>query len=149
MRVLRISAVSYLNAFPFVYGIENAGLLNDYELMIDTPADCAVKLLQNEADIGLLPVAVLPEMEYYEIIGDYCIGCKGAVGSVILYSDVPLKHIKHIYLDYQSKTSVQLIKILAIKHWRINPKWEDGYDPFYHSRSHLSLLPVMLPPLPD
>ena len=30
-----ISAISYLNTKPFIYGIENAGLLKNYKLELD------------------------------------------------------------------------------------------------------------------
>jgi len=40
-------------------------------------------------------------------------------------SDVPLNKIGIIKLDYQSKTSVNLVKILAKHFWKITPKWEN------------------------
>lgn len=125
MRELRISAVSYLNARPFVYGIENSGILESYDLHIDNPVVCADKLLSNEVDIGLIPVAVLPEMEEYHILTNYCIGCDGPVGSVVLFSEVPLEQIRRIYLDYQSRTSVLLVQLLSREFWKTEPEWLD------------------------
>ena len=119
----RISAVSYLNTMPFLYGLRNHKVMNQIELTLDHPARCAEKLLNNEADIGLVPVAVLPEMNNSEIISDYCLGASGPVHSVILYSNVPLHNIKSIKLDYQSRTSVNLARILAARYWKINPNW--------------------------
>jgi len=120
---IRVSAVSYLNSKPFIYGLEHSAVFEKIQLSLDTPADCARKLLNNEVEIGLIPVAVLPQLQNYKIIGNYCIGAVGPVSSVMLYSDVPLKEIKKIVLDYQSRTSVALTKVLAKKHWRINPEW--------------------------
>ena len=74
---LKISAVSYINAKPFVLGINESGFLADYELQIDDPATCAEKLLNDQVDIGLVPVAILPDMEEYHLLTDYCIGCDG------------------------------------------------------------------------
>ena len=128
MNQVKISAVSYLNTKPFLYGLEK---LENCELSLDNPAQCAVKLKQGKADIGLVPVAILPELENYHIISDYCIGAKGKVASVCLYSDEPLEKIKGIKLDYQSRTSVRLIKILAKHLWKVNPEWlptEEGYE---------------------
>lgn len=119
----RISAVSYLNTTPFLYGLRNHNILNQIELSLDHPARCAEKLLNNEADIGLVPVAVLPEMNNPEIISDYCLGARGPVHSVILYSYVPLHEIESIKLDYQSRTSVNLARILAARYWKIKPNW--------------------------
>lgn len=92
------------------------------ELLIDYPSNIAQKLLNNKIDLGLVPVAVLPEMAEYHIIADYCIGCNGAVSSVCLFSDVSLPEIKNILIDYQSKTSVSLLKILLKEYWKISPE---------------------------
>ncbi|PCJ84756.1 MAG: hypothetical protein COA57_08680 [Flavobacteriales bacterium] len=123
MRPLKISAVSYLNTKPFIYGLEHSSFLKNFDLQIDIPSVCAEKLLTNQVDIALAPVAVLPELNDYEILTDYCIGCDGKVNSVMLFSEVPLAEIETIYLDYQSKTSVLLIQLLAEKHWKIFPNW--------------------------
>jgi len=120
-----------MNARPFVLGIEESGLLKDYELQIDNPATCAEKLMEDQVDIGLVPVGILPDMQEYHLLTDYCIGCNGEVGSVCIVSDVPLDKIEAIYLDYQSRTSVLLTKILAIESWGITPEWlrgDAGYE---------------------
>jgi chorismate dehydratase len=89
----------------------------------DIPSVCAQKLILGKADIGLVPVAVLPEIKNHTIISDYCIGADGPVNSVLLLSEVPLHKIKTILLDYQSRTSVILARILAMHFWKINPEW--------------------------
>jgi len=133
--VIKISAVTYLNTKPFVYGIENSGFLsasggNNYQLELDIPSVCADKLFNDEVDIGLIPVAVIPRLQEPRILTDYCIGAVGAVRSVILFSDVPLKQIKRCFLDYHSETSVLLAKILAEKYWKISPIWIEGKEGF-------------------
>jgi chorismate dehydratase len=131
MDKIKISAVSYLNTKPFIYGLQNSSLVNRIDLSLDTPSDCAIKLISGKADIGLVPVVVIPEIKTAEIISHFCIGAEGAVGSVLLVSDVPLNEIESILLDYQSMTSVALIKILAKNHWNINPVFinaEPGYE---------------------
>jgi chorismate dehydratase len=73
----------------------------------------------------------LPALKQYHLISDYCIACDGEVASVCLFSEVPINEIKTILLDYQSKTSVALLKILLKDHWNINPKLADtssGYE---------------------
>jgi chorismate dehydratase len=131
VKKVRISAVSYINTLPFLYGIENSNIFEEIELTKDIPSICAKKLLQDEVDLGLVPVAVFPKLKEYHIISDYCIGSKGKVDSVALYSDVPLNEIKVIYLDYQSKTSINLVQLLAKEYWKINPdfsKTETGFE---------------------
>lgn len=130
LQPIRISVVSYLNSKPFLYGLENYELQSNIQLSIDTPAVCAQKLIGNKVDIGLVPVAVIPQLKEHYIVGNYCIGAIGKVGSVMLYSDVPLNEIKTVLLDYQSRTSVVLVKILAKHLWKINPAWENATENF-------------------
>jgi chorismate dehydratase len=121
----KISCVSYLNSKPFIYGIENSRLLHEgeIELSLDIPKRCAEKLIQGEAEIGLVPVASLPLLPAYHILSKYCIGAVGAVHSVCLYSEVPLESIEEIVLDYQSMSSVNLTRILCKHHWKIHPNF--------------------------
>lgn len=122
----KISAVSYANTYPFLYALQNSDLIKDISLSLDYPALCAEKLLDNQVDIGLVPVAILPKLKEYHIISNYCIGAVGKVKSVLLLSDVPLNEIKTIWLDYQSKTSINLTKVLAANFWKITPKWQNA-----------------------
>jgi len=119
---MKISIVSYLNTAPFIYGIESAGLLNSnfIELSRDVPSVCAQKLLDRQVDVGLVPVAILPLLGDYKILGNTCIGAVGKVDSVVLLSQVPIEEIREIVLDPQSRTSVNLCRILARDYWKID-----------------------------
>ena len=121
MSKLKVATISYLNSIPFVYGLENSSL--DLDIELDIPSNCAKKLLEGEVDLALVPVAILPMLSQYYIIGDSCIGSNGKVETVCLYSEVPLNQIDTILLDYHSRTSVQLLKVLCNKYWKINPKF--------------------------
>lgn len=123
MQKIKISSVSYLNSTPFIYGLNHSDLKNEIELSLDIPSVCAKKLLENTVDIGLIPVAIIPQLKEYYIISDFCIGSEKKVSSVMLYSEVPLNEIKEILLDRQSRTSVALVKVLAVNFWKISPNW--------------------------
>jgi chorismate dehydratase len=113
----RIGAVSYLNTRPLLLGIEQESFLNSIDLVKSYPANIAQDLLSGKIDIGLVPVAILPQLSDPHIVSNYVIGANGAVASVALFSEVPIDEIKSIYLDYQSRTSVQLLKILLSQFW--------------------------------
>ena len=103
----------------------------EVELVMDYPANIALMLLNDEIDIGLVPIAILPALNEYHIISDYCIACDGEVASVCLFSEVPFSEITTILLDYQSRTSVALLRILLKDHWGINTILVDssaGYE---------------------
>ena len=129
--MIKVSAVSYLNTIPFIYGLKNSTIINQIELSLDYPSLCADKLLKGQVDIGLVPVTVIPKLKDPYIISDYCIGSDGPVDTVCLFSDVPISETESIALDYQSNTSVELLKILLKEYWALNPelkKAEVGFE---------------------
>lgn len=130
MSKIRVSAISYTNTVPFIYGLENSPLINHIELKKDIPSECAKKLLENKADIGLVPVAVIPKINNAEVVSDFCIGATGPARSVILGAYKPINELETIYLDYHSRSSVMLARILAKKVWNIKVKWADTTEGF-------------------
>ncbi len=124
MNPIRITAVSYYNTLPFIYGITHSGILSGYKLSLDVPSECARKIISDEADIGLIPVGALPGISGYRIIGNLCIGADKDVKSVLLLANATLAGLKTIYLDTDSLTSVNLARILALRYWKINPVWK-------------------------
>jgi chorismate dehydratase len=119
----KVSVVSYLNSQPFISGLENHPVKEKIILSQDYPAKCAEKLINGEADIALLPVAIIPQLKTPHIISDYCIGAVGQVKTVCLFSEVPLEEIETVYLDYQSRTSVRLLQMLCEEYWNIEPRF--------------------------
>ncbi len=112
--------MSYLNTKPLIYGFEQGMMEESADLLINYPSKIASLLLENKIDVGLVPVAVIPKLQEHYIISDYCIGCEGEVASVCLFSDVPMAKIEKVLLDYQSRSSVALLKILIREHWKID-----------------------------
>lgn len=129
-RKVKAGAVSYLNTKPLIYGFEHGEMTDALELVMDYPASIARMLLDGEIDLGLVPVAVLPAMKEYHIVGDHCIGCDGPVASVCLFSQVPMHEIKTVLLDYQSRTSVALVQILMKEYWKRNVVFEAAAGDF-------------------
>ena len=115
---IRVGAVSYLNTKPLLYGLQHHAISESIELIEDYPANLAKALEENTIDIGLVPVAVIPKLPEAHIISNYCIGAAGPVASVCIFSQVPMESITSVYLDYQSKTSVNLARILLKNYWK-------------------------------
>lgn len=130
-RKIKITAVSYLNTKPLLYGLFKSDLAKYIDLQLDIPSECARKLKDGEVDMGLVPVAIIPELENPQIISDFCIGSVGTVKTVCIYSDLPIEALDMIYLDYHSRTSVALAQVLIKKHWKLNPQFiqaSKGYE---------------------
>jgi chorismate dehydratase len=126
----RIGVVSYFNTQPLLLGIEKANFLSKIELVKDYPAKVAQALIDGQIDIGLVPVAITPLLSKPHIVSDFCIGTKTKVASVAIFSKVPMDQIASIYLDYQSRTSVQLARILLKEFWKKDIQFlhaEEGY----------------------
>lgn len=131
MKKIKVGAVSYLNTKPLLYGIEHSReLMQQIELIKEYPSKIAKKLLDDEIDVGLVPVAVIPQMKEHYIISDFCIGAEGNVASVCLFSEVDMGRIEKVLLDYQSRTSVALCKLLFKHHWKKDVLFEDAKGDF-------------------
>ena len=123
--------MSYLNTKPLLYGLQNGPINDQIDLTLDYPSNLVKALKNNQIDVGLLPVAALADIDDYHIVSDHCIATEGEVASVCIFSEVPLEEIETVFLDYQSRTSVMLCKILFEKHWKKSVQFIDANDDSY------------------
>lgn len=131
-RVLRVGAVSYLNAKPLYHRLSE--FAPDVLLSMDLPSQLADRLAAEELD-----VALIPSVEYlrgaasgYEIIPGFAIAARGPVRSVKLFSHVSFGQIQRLALDAGSRTSQALTQI-----------W---LDRVHHCRpQQIELLPLGVP----
>jgi chorismate dehydratase len=108
---LRVGAVSYLNAKPLYYRLEE--FAPAVALSMELPSILADQLSRGELD-----VALIPSVEYlrgvgrgYEIVPGMAIAARGAVRSVKLFSRVPFGEIRRLALDEGSRTSQALARV--------------------------------------
>ena len=132
MSKIKIVAVSYYNTLPMLYGLQHSDYVRqNCEITLAYPSECARMLIENQCDIALVPVGAIPKLPEYHIVSNVCIGAESKVRSVLLVSETPIDQIRRIYLDYQSATSVRLVKVLAENYWHISPEWvqsKAGYE---------------------
>lgn len=133
-RKIRVGAVSYLNTKPLIYGFEQGMMKDQIDLRYDYPAQVAKDLLAGDIDLGLVPVAIIPLLSEAHIISAYGIAADGPVASVSIFAEKPLADIQNLLLDYQSRTSVQLAKILLRDYWKLQPNLEPATDDAYTKR---------------
>jgi chorismate dehydratase len=119
---IKISAVSYTNTKPFLYGLQHTDIINKIDLSLDIPADCAQKLIDNQVDIGLIPVAATLNIPDWQIVSDYCIGANGAVNSVFIFSNCEIHEIKYLQMDPESRSSNYLARVLLKNYWKSDPE---------------------------
>lgn len=131
MDKIRISAVRYANTYPFIYGLMECGFDKKADLTTDHPSDCAEKIISGKADIGLIPVGAIPLVKEPFILGDYCIGADGKVRTVQMMGNSGFDKIERVYLDFRSRTSVRLVKVLSEHYWDRKFIWNEtssGFD---------------------
>ncbi|HMQ61301.1 MAG TPA: menaquinone biosynthesis protein [Flavilitoribacter sp.] len=130
MKKIKVVAVSYLNTKPFLYGLFKSAVSELIDLQLAISSECARMLRDGEADLGLVPVAVIPELDAPRLVSHYCIGAERSVRTVAIFSEKPIEELDRIYLDYHSRTSVELAKILIRDYWQLQPELLPAYPGF-------------------
>lgn len=131
---IKVGIVSYMNTRPLLYGLQLPPISEQIELIEEHPAKLADMLKAGEIDLGLIPIAAILSLEEYHIVGDYCIGTEGEAASVCLFSEVPIEKIQTVYLDYQSRTSVALLRWIMKEYWGIHPEIIEAQNEDYRKK---------------
>ena len=105
---LKVVAADFLNSLPLTIEVADD---ESFEFEYVVPSEGARQLVEEEADIALLPVAALAEIGGLEVVPGPCIGASGRVDSVVIVSEAPLDQIEQLYVDNASRTSVILARI--------------------------------------
>ena len=108
-RVIRLGAVSYLNAKPLIDGLP----CDNVDLTLDVPSALLAGLVDGRFDLALCPVIDLfqsPRPLRLVPVGG--IGCLGPTLTVRLFSRVPIEQLRTIAVDADSHTSVGLLRCL-------------------------------------
>jgi chorismate dehydratase len=119
---LRVAAISFLNPAPLLYDFEHdpaaSRLRANYTLHYTSPANCAQQLLNNEADLGLIPIASLtPDLA---IVPGCTIASHHQVRSILLLvknsgnlsTAEALTRVRSIAADAASRSSIAYARIL-------------------------------------
>ena len=119
MAVVRIGAVSYLNARPLVVGLE--ARRDRFAVRYDLPSTCARLLHSHEIDLGLIPSIEYLRGEGYAMVPDCAVVSDGPVASVAIFTKVPMERVRTLALDTSSRTSVALTRVMTAKYFDIAP----------------------------
>jgi chorismate dehydratase len=123
MSVVRIGAVSYLNARPLVVGLESRP--DRFSVRYDVPSTCARLLHAHELDLGLIPSIEYLRGDDLAIVPDCAVVSDGPVDSVAIFTSVPIERVGSIALDLSSRTSVALTRVMTAKYYGIAPRFLD------------------------
>jgi len=113
--------VSYLNTVPLVWGMLHGQQRGLFDLSFAIPAECADRLADGRADIGIVPSVELNRQKL-EIIRGTGIACQGPVRSILLISKMPFGEIRTLATDSCSRTSVVLSRIVLARKYGVEPQ---------------------------
>lgn len=108
----RVSAVSFLNTSPLVWGLLHGPQKGRMDLRFVVPSECADDLREDRADIGLVPIIELARQQDLAVIPGSAIVCQGPVRSILLVSKCRLREIRTLAADTSSRTSVVLTQLV-------------------------------------
>jgi chorismate dehydratase len=126
---LRIAAIGFLNPAPLMWDFEHPPLMDAlakrYRIDRMTPAECAARLADGRADIGLIPIAALATTPGLRILPGCTIASKSRVRSLLLVhrAKQALADVRSVAADIASRTTLAYARILF-------HKWGNGSVPF-------------------
>src|SRR5260221_2840751 len=97
---------------------EQQGLI---DLSVAIPVECADRLADGRADIGIVPSVELNRQRLEPIRGTG-IACRRSVRSILLISNVPFDQIQTFATDSSSRTSLALSRIILARKYGVDPE---------------------------
>ena len=117
----RVCAVSFLNTVPLVWGMLHGPEREMFDLSFSVPSECADRVANGDADIGIIPVAEIRRLQL-PYLSDVGIACRGPVRSILLISKTRPENIRTLAADLSSRTSVMLTRVILKRKYGCTPE---------------------------
>jgi len=124
-----LGMVNFINTAPVYIPWQEQGAHPGWEIVEGTPTELNAMLKAGVLDAGLVSsYAYGIDHEDYFLLPDLGISATGAVGSVLLFSRVPVQelHGSVVGLTPQSATSVNLLRIILERFTGVRPRYRTG-----------------------
>lgn len=119
----RLAASNYLNTAPLIWSFKRARK-DEVNLVEALPSSCADLLARHEVDFALVPAIEYQRIPDATVVAGACVGSRQRVRSVVLVSRLNnLKKVRTVALDYSSRTSAALVKIIFKEFLGFEPEW--------------------------
>lgn len=125
----RIGMVNYLNTAPIHEKWKSTVHSENWILVEDPPAPLNKKLAEGDIDMGFVSSYEYGRHpEKYKILSGLSISANGPVGSVFLFSHVPMDQLDQapVLFTAQSETSVSLVKVILEEFHSVQPIYSTG-----------------------
>lgn len=120
----KIGIVKYLNTAPIHEKWKSTVHRDNWKLVEDSPAALNKKLAEGQIDMGFVSCYEYGRHpENYKILSGLSISANGPVGSVFLFSHVPMDQLDQapVLFSAHSETSVCLVKIILENFQKVQP----------------------------
>ncbi len=121
--LIKLGSVSFLNAQPLTYAIENNLINHEFDLIQTPPSELSLKLHKGDIDLGLIPVAELLKRKDYKVVPGISISSIGSVDSVIIAAKQDIKELKSVAVDKRSQSSTALLRIVLELFYGTTPEY--------------------------
>jgi cyclic dehypoxanthinyl futalosine synthase len=118
-----LAGVSYLNSRPILDPLERDPYRARFAIERVVPSEVARRVAENEAALGLVPVAAAATLGDIRFVRGVAIGARGPVRSVLLVSNVPFEDVASVELDLSSRTSTVLARLLLARVSKSEPRY--------------------------
>jgi chorismate dehydratase len=141
----RVGMVKYVNMAP-IYEVWKRTIKEEGWELIEAPPSALNRMLAAcEIDLGFVSAyeyCVRPKK--YQILADLSISANGPVGSVFLFSRLPVEELtgRTVLLSSQSETSVWLVKIILEEFFQVQPAYISGEIFHAENLSHTAILAI-------
>jgi chorismate dehydratase len=125
----RIGMVNYLNMAPIYEKWKGTKHSENWQLIEAPPSTLNQKLANGQIDLGFVSSFEYGRHpELYKILSGLSISANGPVGSVFLFSHVPMNQLDQapVLFSVQSETSVSLVKIILEEFHGVYPCYSTG-----------------------
>ncbi|MDH5542600.1 MAG: menaquinone biosynthesis protein [Nitrospinota bacterium] len=112
---LKFGCHDFLNSKPLTYAITEKLIQPSFETVFAPPSALADMLKKGEVDFALIPAVEYLRIPGLKIVPGFSIASAGCVKTVLMFSDKLVEGIRKIAVDFRSRTSVALLKILFRK----------------------------------
>jgi len=125
----RIGMVNYINMAPLYEKWKKTVRSDNWQLVEDTPASLNKLLSEGQIDMGFVSsYEYARHFERYKILSGLSISANGPVGSVFLFSHLPMNQLDQapVLFSAHSETSVNLVKIILETFEQVQPCYSVG-----------------------
>jgi len=124
---LLIGEIPYMDCYPYFYPLKKNFNQTFFQFVQGHPADLNLMLRRDQIDVSISSsIEYCQNFDHYVVLPELCIGSSGPVGSVLLFSDLPLEDLDEMTISTTSAsaTGVNLLKIILIKYLQFNSQFK-------------------------